>query len=140
MLFRSEPKSYHSVGEASEYALHIVTRGGLIAWDHTWRGDFAFSLGLQAAKDYAAAIRDHQAFIDVHAWTFTPGSLHLMIDDLRELGYIDLHVERNSKPRGLEFYMILRRSPPAEPGPSRLQLLRRIKLEMLEGAQESLAV
>lgn len=131
-------KNFHSAGTAAEYSMNIVTRDGRIAWGKGLRGKFEFLSGAEQARAQIAQVVADHSYIDVHAWVFTPGSFHLMIEDLRALGYLDLHVDLITGARGLEFFAVLRRTPGATSQPTRLELLRRIKLELLEGVYESM--
>lgn len=58
-----------------------------------------------------------EEYVDVHEWVFTPGSFRILINDLRELGYISL-VEETFYPTDegqFEFYISLRKSKKVEP-------------------------
>jgi len=76
-----------------------------------WAGDHGTIEGNnQKVKD---AITEYNtgAYIDVHAWYFTPDSFSHIIKSLHELGYIDLKIrELYPTPYGsLEFYVVLER-------------------------------
>ncbi len=45
---------------------------------------------------------------DVHCWTFTPSHFRLLMEDLRFLGYIKLHIEKIYDTNGGEFFVHLR--------------------------------
>jgi hypothetical protein len=53
------------------------------------------------------------AYIDVHAWQFTPSSFTGIIDALRQLKFIHFHVEKVSqtRPGSIEFYAVLKKGP-----------------------------
>ncbi len=58
-------------------------------------------------------------YVDVHAWYFTPESFSTMIEVLNRLNFISLSVERLYETRygGIEFWAILKKSPPGKDKP-----------------------
>lgn len=56
--------------------------------------------------------RNPSAYIDVHAWQFTPASFAGIISILRQMKYISLSVEKiyPTRPGSFEFYAVLKKS------------------------------
>jgi SAM-dependent methyltransferase len=81
-----------------------------------WQGDHGVQFSNFGAR-YAAALKqftDSQGrYIDVHAWYFTPDTLAVIIDLLRETGLIDFHLARLYRGRYgfAEFWAVLRKPP-----------------------------
>jgi SAM-dependent methyltransferase len=79
-----------------------------------WAGDHGTYLDNHAAR-VSAAIDEFVAhaggYIDVHAWFFTPGSCVELLTTLKQLGLIELSIERVYPTRqgSIEFWMVLRR-------------------------------
>lgn len=101
-----------SPGRVLDHFANAVKKGrsGTISWHRHAPG------ALQSVHDFAsagdawrAAQTDH-AYIDVHNWHFTPQSFQLVIDDLRELGLLELGITDGPASAGGEFCACLQRT------------------------------
>ena len=101
-------RSVHSIRSIVEHVA-LTTHNDPV---RHWAGDH----GTVAVLDRVIAITPSlegykDAYLDVHAWQFTPDSLKVNIDLLNKAGFIDLEVERvynTPRPR-LEFCAVLRK-------------------------------
>lgn len=128
----------HSPGRVADYFLNVVQLSGRIAWDadHAFGksiGEIGFVHGADAAKSGITAVAESNAYLDIHAWCFTPSSFRLLIEDLYTLGFIPLREAHFHNTVGVEFFMALSTDGQG-PGIGRLELLRRIDAEMTECA------
>lgn len=102
-----------SAGRVFDHFANAVKKGrsGTISWHRHAPGavqpvhDFA-----GACDAWRAAQTDH-TYIDVHNWRFTPESFRLVIDDLRELGLLELGITDGPSSAGGEFCACLQRTP-----------------------------
>ena len=46
-------------------------------------------------------------FLDIHAWQFTPSSFRLILNDLGELGLLELHEKLFDEASENEFFVVL---------------------------------
>ncbi|MBS0565205.1 MAG: methyltransferase domain-containing protein [Proteobacteria bacterium] len=112
-----------SVGQRPESVVVIGDPSTVASvWDEDWTGDYR----------------------DAHCTVMCPASLQLLLLECRLLGLTGFEVESVSKPRGVEFYVRLRRAsarpPSAEEGNvRRTQLLRRIIAERGQKMPRSVA-
>ncbi len=83
-------RTNHTPGTAADYFLNVVSKGGQIAWTPKSWGKLAHIHGLADATAGMDAIRMHQAYLDLHAWCFTPSHFRLLMSDLALLGYTAL--------------------------------------------------
>lgn len=91
------------------YALHAGLDGNL-AWGASQQLDglmFAHTVNEAYAKMQESIASGE--YIDVHTWQFVPNSFLLHINDLRQLGLIDLEVVTSSDTLGFEFFVRLRK-------------------------------
>jgi len=80
-----------------------------------WNGDHGFldnegpGRVIDSVKEYIAS---DSGYIDVHAWYFTPISIQIFFNRLRDTDYINLDIERiyPTQLHSIEFWMILRRT------------------------------
>lgn len=118
-----EKRKIHSPGTAAEYFLNVATKGGNPAWSRDAEGEARFAHGLSDAKNAMKAIENDGAFLDVHSWVFTPCSFRLLIEDLYQLGYIQLRETSFFGTEGCEFFVKL--GPQGYgPGLTRWELVR----------------
>ncbi len=85
----SREGSAHSKGAKIEYFSSIVMLNQNIAWNgETLRNcrDFEFKF----TEDMFRRRIDETDFTDIHECVFTPGSFRIVMEDLRQLGLIDL--------------------------------------------------
>jgi hypothetical protein len=117
-------RTIHTVGTAAEYFLNVVARNGSIAWrKESLGGAFSHIHGKNDAEHGIRDIRERGAYLDLHAWVFTPHSFRLLMNDLYELGYIKLRESGFFTTDGHEFYIALSANGNG-PGMSRLELSR----------------
>ncbi|MFZ0872386.1 MAG: hypothetical protein WAM90_16860 [Rhodanobacter sp.] len=86
-------------------------RGGVIAWHRHAPGKLRMVHTVEGAR---AAWQDAQQgdhYVDVHNWHFTPESFRLVVEDLRELGLIELGFADGPAGSGGEFCVCLQRVP-----------------------------
>jgi SAM-dependent methyltransferase len=80
-----------------------------------WNGDHGNFLENARARTKAgidAYVESEDAYIDVHAWYFTPASARIVFEALRETDYVLLTLERlyTTRRNTFEFWMVLRKS------------------------------
>lgn len=97
----------HAIGKVFDELAYNCLRGGAIAWPRDAVGELSFFRPPQDARQLFDRLREHNEFIDIHAWQFTPSSFRLIVHDLAELGFIKLR-ERSFHDVGTgEFFMTL---------------------------------
>lgn len=126
----------HSAGTVAEYYLNVVSRNGQIAWGSGSEGPLRFVHTLDEARSSMAAVLRDKAYLDVHAWCFTPNSFRLLVEDLYSLGLIALREVESFPTVGHEFFVTLSRSGKGA-SQSRLELLDAIEAELLEVAAKA---
>jgi hypothetical protein len=99
----------HTAGTVAEYLLNVVSCGGRIAWDAETSGPFAFCHSLEQARGTIEEVMQRQAYIDVHAWCFTPHSFRLILRDLFDLGFVPFREIAFFPTQGCEFFVTLGR-------------------------------
>ena len=96
-------------GAVADHFLHLAELNGQGTWDAEHQG---LPTLLIPPEHAAEKFRKSQggAYQDVHAWTFTPSSFRLAIEDLHVLGLLELK-ERSFHPSiGCEFFVQLSRT------------------------------
>lgn len=114
-----------SLGMIADSYLNQVQRNGSITWNPLTRGSFHFQHTIAETK--AEMVRPE--YNDVHAWSFTPHSFRLVMNDLVSLGYLDLKEIYFGNTSSFEFMVILQKSKKQPPN-SRLHLAKRAKSEL----------
>ncbi|HTK36831.1 MAG TPA: methyltransferase domain-containing protein [Caulobacteraceae bacterium] len=115
-----EGRRFSSCGLAAEFGLNTARLDGRDIWTDEDRGTPQFIYGLDVAKRLMQRV-ETGAYVDIHAWVFTPHSFRLMIEDLHSLGLLQLRETLYRPSAEHEFYIQL--SPDgAGPGLSRLEL------------------
>lgn len=99
--------TYHTPGTVAEYFLNVVTKSGQIAWDSMTQGEYGFVHGLEDATRGMKSVIDEQAYMDVHAWCFSPHSFRLIIQDLFSLGLINVQEVAYHPTVAHEFFIVL---------------------------------
>lgn len=130
-----DQRKIHTPGRVAEYFMNVVSLSGQIAWSAAFesqirQGKYAFVHDIEEAKSGVNAVREHQAYLDVHAWCFTPSSFRLLIEDIYLLGLSPLREKHFVDAHG-EFYVALSRQGSGH-GMSRMDLLKKIEDEMAE--------
>ncbi len=125
----------HTPGTLAEYFLNVANKGGIISWGPCYPGEHKFIHGLNDARAFLGAAPGG-AYVDVHAWCFTPHSFRLLIYDLNCLGLMPFKEVAFSAPGGGEFFVTLGRRGEG-PGVGRLEMLYRIRDEEAEESRHA---
>jgi SAM-dependent methyltransferase len=102
-----ERRTRHTPGIIFDHFAYAATRGGVIAWGPRENGGLSFIHDLAEAQALFSVARDAAAYLDVHAWHFTPSGLRLVVLDLHTLGLIGLQEKTFHPTVGLEFFIAL---------------------------------
>lgn len=105
----TEHRQRHTVGMAAEYFLNAVSKGGLSAWGLGHYGEFKLAYDAEFVKSQMVSFKEASAYLDCHAWVFTPWSFRLLMSDLYSLGLIPLREVAFFDTSGCEFYVALGR-------------------------------
>ncbi len=128
-----QKRSRHPSGLVFDHFVSEVHLNGLGTWTKGDLGEPVFSRSLLDAKallDYS--LHPDAAYVDIHAWRFTPSSFRLILHDLNGLGILDFHESRLVDTIGCEFFASLRSN--LKPGAhDRAALCRDIEREISEG-------
>ncbi len=82
--------SRHGRGTLVENRSYYASLGGIVSWTgNTLRTEKKLSF-LNTKAFAKQGLEASSAYIDAHEWVFTPGSFRILINDLNELGLIDL--------------------------------------------------
>jgi len=124
----------HTAGRVAEYFLNVVSLSGRIAWDSPFengqpRESFAFVHGKDDALSGMRAVSEQGAYLDVHAWCFTPSSFRLLVEDLYCLGLSPLREASFHSDDSSEFFVALSNAGRG-PGLTRMKLLEDIDAEI----------
>jgi SAM-dependent methyltransferase len=125
-----EGRTRHTPGRVFDEVAYNVLRGGALAWDAGNAAPLAFFRPLADAQAMLAHVRDSAAYIDIHAWQFTPSSFRLVAADLHGIGVLALR-ESAFHAGGGEFLVGLSRAG-AGPGVDRLALAQRALAEQAQ--------
>ncbi len=101
------PVTLHTPGTVAEYYLNVVLRNGHPCWSEQLaqtHGELTFAHDLSEAR---AAMHNRQVYQDVHNWCFVPHGFRLLVQDLRQLGFIGLYEQDFVDTIGCEFYVFL---------------------------------
>lgn len=120
----------HTPGTVAEYFLNVVSKEGKISWNPSLRGEYQFVHTVDEAIDGMAAAKAG-AFLDTHAWCFTPTSFRLLVHDLYLLGLISVREIEFQLSGGGEFYMTLGRQGQGCPL-QRMDMVKAIQTELTE--------
>lgn len=131
-----ENRRIHSAGKVADYFLNVVKLEGRISWNAPLAQgkslqDIEFVHGLADAIRGMDAVTRHSAYLDIHAWCFTPSSFRLLIDDLYNLGLIRLRELSVHDTEGNEFFVALSRHGGGH-GLDRRVLLQRSEAEIAQ--------
>jgi SAM-dependent methyltransferase len=126
----------HTPGSVAEYFLNVVSKSGNIAWNHDFSGEYCFVHSLADASNGIKSVTQDMAYLDVHAWCFTPSSFRLIIHDLFSLDFIPFQEVCYFETDGCEFYVTLGRNGQGITE-SRLKLLENIELELSQPASHN---
>lgn len=129
-----QKRTRHPPGQVFDHFVSEVNLNGYGTWVKGAGG--VVNLGRSTAD--AKALMDYSlhpesAYVDIHAWRFTPASFQLIIQDLGDLGLLDLGSKANFATVDCEFFVSLGVSHTQEHR-ERLVLWREIQRELSEGA------
>jgi 2-polyprenyl-3-methyl-5-hydroxy-6-metoxy-1,4-benzoquinol methylase len=119
----------HSSGTVAEYFLNIVLRSGQMTWHSNTPEEYSFIHSLENARQGIKSVVNEKAYLDVHAWCFTPHSFRLIIHDLFSLGLIAFQEVDFFPTDGFEFYVTLGRKGKGIDQP-RIEMLKMIESEI----------
>ena len=129
----------HSRRTIFNQVAYSVGLDGTIAWGQQPVANATFMNSLTDAFEIANRHSDapDSAYVDAHAWQFTPCAFRLTILELADGGLIDWHIADCTPAIGSEFIATLRRGRPTWPSPAarearRLELLLGILVEQHE--------
>jgi hypothetical protein len=125
-------QSIHTAGSVAEHYLNHVSCGGRISWDAATSGSFSFSHSLEQARGAVERVVRDQAYLDVHAWCFTPHSFRLILRDLFDLGLVPFRELAFFPTERYEFFVTLGREGDG-PGMDRLEMAVRAQGERCAG-------
>lgn len=116
-----DPANVHTPGTLVEFTLNAVAHRGTPSWIPLHTGKYKLLHSLDKAKANGKAAEGDN-YIDVHNWIFSPNHLRLLLQDLADLGYINVRETYFHETVGHEFYLNL--SPEgAGTGLSRTELI-----------------
>lgn len=124
-----EGRTRHAPGAVFDEIAYGALRGGKTGWGPGERGAFSFFHDLEKAKRLFDQSRaELPAYIDIHAWRFTPSSFRLIMSDLAAVGAVQLRESQFVDSVGIEFYVTLSASAAGCPV-ERVELARRVLAE-----------
>ncbi len=118
----------HTPGAVAEGELYAATRNGWILWDALTTSAHDWLYTEERARDDMRRAQEG-AFIDTHAWCFTPTSFRLLLHDLHLLGFTPLRELRVHPTTGFEFFATLSRNGRG-PAEDRMTLFRALDREI----------
>jgi SAM-dependent methyltransferase len=100
-----------SPGRVFDHYANAVRKGraGQLSWHRHAPGTLHPVHDMASARDAWRAAQRGSDYVDVHNWRFTPASFQLLIDDLRELGLLELGIIDGPTGAGGEFCACLQR-------------------------------
>lgn len=102
-----ERRQNHNPGTIFDEIAYNSLRGGAPAWTELNSGPLTFFSTLEKARQMFEEIQQTGAFVDIHAWQFTPSSFRLILNDLNQMGYLSLREKFFHDTVNFEFYIIL---------------------------------
>lgn len=101
-----------SPGRVFDHFANAVGKGRhrVLSWHRRAPGAMQLVHTLEGARDSWRHAQTDDAYVDVHNWRFTPESFRLIIDDLRDLGLLELGITDGPTGAGGEFCACLQRS------------------------------
>jgi glycosyltransferase involved in cell wall biosynthesis/SAM-dependent methyltransferase len=104
-------RTRHTRRTAFEQYAYSVNNDGTGAWGQEPVAKMTFALGFDTAVDLLAGFDadPEGAYVDMHAWQFTPSSFQLILLELARMRHLDWAVEDITPATGCEFCVRLRR-------------------------------
>jgi hypothetical protein len=104
-----ELRSRHPPSALFDDIAYNLLRDGLGGWGKGHAGRLTFVRDLATAQSFFEDMRGSSAYIDTHAWRFTPSSFRLIANDLHAIGAIGLREQSFHESDIHEFYIALSR-------------------------------
>lgn len=106
-LSRTRP----SPGRVFDHFANAVGKGRhrALSWHRHAPGAMQLVHSLENARDAWRFVQTNDEYVDVHSWHFTPESFRLIIDDLRDLGLLELGITEGPTGAANEFCACLQR-------------------------------
>ncbi|PYS98670.1 MAG: hypothetical protein DMF63_14870 [Acidobacteria bacterium] len=126
----------HTPGSIAEFTLNLVKRADEPGWrENTLLPErYSFTNTTESVIERLGEATAGGDYVDCHAWTFTPHSFRLMMQDLYDLGLIKMREVGFFPSDGCEFFVALSRNGKGT-GLSRLELLQEVKREHLSDVE-----
>lgn len=102
-----EKAKRHSLAKLFDEMAYNCRREGEIGWPRGTVGKLAFFRPVADAKWILEEYRKDEAFVDIHAWQFSPSSFRLIVSDLYKLGLIELREQSFDASQDNEFFVVL---------------------------------
>jgi SAM-dependent methyltransferase len=102
-----EKRKRHNPGTVFDEVAYSALRKDAPGWSESDSGTFKMFHLLEKAKHLFEEVQQTGAFIDVHAWQFTPSSFRLIVSDLAEISYTTLREKFFRDTIGFEFFVAL---------------------------------
>lgn len=116
-------------GTVAEFLLYLSKRGDQVAWQEGYKGEFSLTYNYTDAYNTMQRVINDKVYSDSHAWSFTPTSFRLLIQDLNDLKFIALKEIVFFPTSGSEFYITLGKKGTGF-SQNRLDSLKTIKAEL----------
>jgi len=116
-------------GTVAEFLLYLSKRGNQVAWQEGCKEEFSLVHDHTDAYNTMQRVINYGVYSDSHAWSFTPTSFRLLIQDLNNLKFISFREIAFFPTSGSEFYITLGKKG-AGFSQNRLDALKTIKEEI----------
>jgi predicted SAM-dependent methyltransferase len=123
-----------SPGKIFDHFSNACSNQGAIAWEKDSTQSFNLIHEITHAHDAWLLAQKNSDYVDVHCWRFTPTSFELIIQDLQQLGLLNIGYKFSFETSGCEFYVSLERkiAPNISTLKSRLDLHHAIRKEIMD--------
>jgi cyclophilin family peptidyl-prolyl cis-trans isomerase len=123
---------FHPFGSVLDHFAYGCVRGpGVISWDSATTTPIELRFeDLGSGSEEVEKGRRQEEYVDTHRWMFTPTSFRLLLQDLRDLGYVGLAEVGSFDTAGNEFFITLARTQVSPRKEDRLTMLLRIDEEL----------
>lgn len=98
----------HSLRSLFDFVAYSCLLDGAVTWTVGAPGDLAFLSPFDRARQELSTFPHDGAYVDCHAWQYTPASFELALLELAALGLTTLAVDARHETVGCEFYVTLR--------------------------------
>jgi SAM-dependent methyltransferase len=133
-----EHRTRHTPGQMFDFIAYNGLREGKSGWTFEADGPLTFAHDLDFARYGFEQALSSSAYVDAHAWRFTPSSFRLILNDLHACRHLGLREAFFAESDTLEFYVSLSRRGPGCPF-DRLTLARMVLVEQQEIAVSPIA-